>query len=659
MATRTYTLWAFRRVILALVFCASLFAPVNAQQPEEITMIVNGTANVDEAGNGRLQIVMTFSPPRGYDRIKRAYPNLYVLFRDFGPERSNFEVNRETLKITSDDGQRSITFSADVLGAAVSKKNRWQIEVDKEERLSTQDANKVFTSLHRTIQLGLKMTGTQMYLLPQNAQNVSFDKENSLITYTTPHRKVSGDPTIDVAVRYKRRVMSALYKLYSDSEAEAGAYWVGKTIVKNTGTVPIYDLKIHYRLGDYTEANISDQYSFVMPRGTVVDCYYPIIQSRVTQLRTQTPIQLYVKCEYKDASGQTHYQEISKRLELLGVNQFEFSNLNDEDRSDSWFDYFNNAPLLAAFVTKVDEAVKQFAGYVSEAAGGAAAASNDEGAIRWLEAAYNMQLANNIVYQTPSGFVTKDRSSGQEIKFPRDVFRDKSGTCVDLAITYAALAESVGLHANLMVVPGHCFAVVRLPGGRPIPVENTGLGGGDRRLTFAQAVETGAQELQKYFQEGTYYWVDVRQPLTAGQIPNPELPPLAADFLEKSGIKRMHAQGNAVSTNRADSGNTFLLAHDHSGTEFSSLCIGILSVSKDGLRYEAFRSNDGQNHRFELLKTDIKEARKNKLPMGGHQVFHIKLNSGINYNFAHISDKGLDLEPDAVLIEIYRASGSR
>jgi hypothetical protein len=72
--------------------------------------------------------------------------------------------------------------------------------------------------------------------------------------------------------------------------------------------------------------------------GIVVDRYYPVIQSRVAQLRTPTPLQLYIKYEYRDASGRLYSNEMTRRLEMLGVNQFEFSNLNDEDRSDSWLD---------------------------------------------------------------------------------------------------------------------------------------------------------------------------------------------------------------------------------------------------------------------------------------------------------------------------------
>lgn len=125
----------FRDIFLraSLIFTVlpilAIFArPVQAQQTEEITINVKGMENVDSRGNAHVQWVMNFNPARGYDQIRQIYPNLYVLFRDLGPERSGYEINRGTLKITPDDGQRSITVDADFIGAAVSRKNRWQIQ---------------------------------------------------------------------------------------------------------------------------------------------------------------------------------------------------------------------------------------------------------------------------------------------------------------------------------------------------------------------------------------------------------------------------------------------------------------------------------------------------------------------------------------------------
>lgn len=120
-------------VVLAYSLLAILIKPAGAQQAEQITINVKGIENVDSRGNAHVQWVMSFTPARGYDRVKRIYPNLYVLFRDLGPERSGFEINRETLKILPDDGQRSITVNADLVSAAVSKKDRWQIQVGRVE----------------------------------------------------------------------------------------------------------------------------------------------------------------------------------------------------------------------------------------------------------------------------------------------------------------------------------------------------------------------------------------------------------------------------------------------------------------------------------------------------------------------------------------------
>ncbi|MEK7406414.1 MAG: hypothetical protein AAB225_15035 [Acidobacteriota bacterium] len=644
----------------ALVFLAVLALPAAAQQPEEIKINVTATGTIDATGNGRIQWVMTFNPSRGYDRIKRHYPNLYVLFRDMGPERSRMEVNRETLKISSDDGQRSISFSADVLGAAVCRGNRWQVELAPSEQISTQDANRVFTVLHLGSASGLQMTIINTYLLPQNAQNIRFEKETRLLTYALPVAKIAGDPEVDVTVRYKKRLMAAVYKVYSDVEAQGGAYWAAKTIFKNTGKTPVFNLKIQYRCGEFSEMSVPEPYSVVPPGGAVVDSYFPLINSSVAQLRTPSPVQLHIRYEYTDAAGKPYSGETTRRLEMLGINQFEFSNLNDEDRSDNWFDYFNNAPLLAAFVTKVDEAVRQFAGYVSEAAGGAAANASKDDAVRWLKAAYTMQLLNNIVYQTPAGFMTKDRSGGQEIKYPRDVFRDKAGTCVDLAIAYAALAESVGLQSYLMLVPGHAFAVIRLPGGELLPVENTGLGGGDKRLSFEQAVEIGLKNMQKYVGEGLFYLINVQDQWTVGRVPNPELQALGIDFLEKAGIKRLAGLGAAEDPRGGGPGGQFRLIHDHGISDLSNFCIGTLRISGDVVTYQAERATDGRLDRFQVKKAEIREARQNRLGLGTaargmtYQAFHIRLHSGINYNFAHIDPQGRDLGVAAVLMELNR-----
>lgn len=537
-------------ILFGWLLLASAIRSGHAQQIEQTTMIIKATTTVNAAGNARLDATINFNPPRIYDRIKRAYPNLYVLFRDLiASDRANTEIDRSTLHITSDDGSQTIAFKTDALGVAVCKDNTWRIQLAKGETLVTQEGSKVITSLVSSPSVGLIMNGTGVYALPATAHNVKIDTDNHLLTYTLPgqggaHAKAAGSPQMNLTVRYQPNVMSSVYKVYADPEVANGRYWVAKSIVKNTGSAPMYDLKVSYTLGEFADEGTPEPYTVVPPGGAVVDCYYPLFSSKVAQLKTRTPAHLHIRCEYKDAAGKVYTDEKTELLSILGINQFQFSNLTDAERTDSWFDTNDNYPLLAAYVTKVDDPVKQFAGYVSEVSGGAGAAIDVKSAVKWLEAAYDMELANNIVYQTPSS-----NSYSQDIKYPRDVFRAKSGTCIDLAILYSSLAESVGLHSYLMLVPGHCFSVIRLPDGQLLPVENTGLGGGDQRMNFEQAVKVAVKEFSDYQQQGLFHFIDVQAEQDQGHIPSPELPALDINFLDTCGIKRL--QGLIPPTGRA------------------------------------------------------------------------------------------------------------
>lgn len=52
--------------------------------------------------------------------------------------------------------------------------------------------------------------------------------------------------------------------------------------------------------------------------------------------------------------------------------------------------------------------------------------------------------------------------SGQRIRLPEDVLRTRMGTCVDLAVLFASLFESVNLHPIIFFTTGHSFVGVHL-----------------------------------------------------------------------------------------------------------------------------------------------------------------------------------------------------
>lgn len=126
---------------------------------------------------------------------------------------------------------------------------------------------------------------------------------------------------------------------------------------------------------------------------------------------------------------------------------------------------------------------------------------------------------------------------GQKIRIPHQVLHEevKQGTCLDLAILFAACLEAVSLNAVVVVIPGHAFAgvwsvsqaftktkITPQEAGSPlweeetakiIPVECTFLTDG-KNIPFASAVERG-QENMKWCS----YLIDVEAARHEGIVP--------------------------------------------------------------------------------------------------------------------------------------------
>lgn len=534
--------------LLALCLAAGLLIssrPAPAQEQHIIS--IKASAAVDGVGNAKLTGTISFKPPSTYDLIKQMYPNLYSLFRDIvAGDRVNADVVQDTAHITANDANRTIEFSAFIRGWSVCRNGVWRMPLASGETLVDKNGTHVFTTLAGSTGIGYVLQGTGSYGLPLTARDIQVDTDTHTLRYRMPGAasgekvKSSGSPDAELSVVSHKELVSTVYKLYADPSVLNGVMWAAKTVVRNTGTAPMYNVQISYKMGDYADASYPDPYTVVMPGGAVADCYYPILHESVAALKNRTPAEVFVKVTYEDAAGHTHTMDQSHLVDLLGAGQFLNSNLSTNDMTASFYDEHNNAPLLAAWVTKNDDPVRQFAGYISEAAGGVAAASGGKQALTWMKAAYDMELANNFVYQTPSGLSsTENYTLIQEVKLPREVLRAKAGTCIDLAILYATLCESTGLEARLVLLDDHCFPEINVGGVGWVPVECTGIGGGDQRFSFQQALDYAAKkDLQRVANEPHIY-IDVDKMQQDGHIVCPELPTLPSSFLTDCGIHRM------------------------------------------------------------------------------------------------------------------------
>ncbi len=337
----------------------------------------------------------------------------------------------------------------------------------------------------------------------------------------------------------KEKVISGAYKTYAVKETPV-PMWLAKTVFHNGMDQRITNLKVRYRVGEYSDWCSWHNYTALDPDQTVVDLYYPILLNSCAKLTSRAPAEIQMECEYTDQTGRTHQTSESRALTFLDRFEFIFSDMTADERTASFQDEVTYSHLLAAWVSRSDEVVARLASMANKKAGGLGASTNDESCIRVMAALYEIMRTIHISYQHPPALIDKNLSYDiklvQSLQYPRDTIQKRSGTCIDLAILYASMLNSINIEPFLVVIDGHCFPMARTPSGKLIPVEATGVGDGFAKgMTFEQAVNSATETWKKANQSGRLVVVDVRQGWMAG-IANPELETMPPDILDRWGI---------------------------------------------------------------------------------------------------------------------------
>ncbi len=347
---------------------------------------------------------------------------------------------------------------------------------------------------------------------------------------------------ITYELRVKDKLISGVYKAYGMLDCIV-PMWLAKTVFKNDTPGRITDLRIRYKLGEFADWSSWKKYPAVDPTQTVVDLYHPILSKKCAELTSRAPAELQVEIEYTDAAGEKRTLSDGKRIILLSRHEFIFSDLTAGERTAAFQDTDTLSPLLAAWVSRSDEPVARLASMANKKAGGVGASGSHENCIKVMRELYEIMRTIQITYQHPAVLADKtlsyDIKSVQSLQYPRDTIQKRSGTCIDLAILYAAMLNSVNIKPILVSMDGHCFPIGVSPNGNFIPVETTGVGGGGKNsVGFEKTVAFAENTLKKLFQNGRYTLIDVRQCWTSG-VSNPELTPLPPDILEKWGIVKL------------------------------------------------------------------------------------------------------------------------
>jgi hypothetical protein len=275
----------------------------------------------------------------------------------------------------------------------------------------------------------------------------------------------------------RKSIMTFGYKVYGDSAAENGRFFLSKIVFHNEGTGPVHDLSVSYQIPDYVSWTTPATQTELPAGQTVVSLYYPQLPSKVTALSNRTNATLETKIRWADKAGQVKEEILRSPVIFRGVNEIEYCDLPESEVA-TFYDTHSTAEFSVAMVTPNDPVVKEFVAEVTKRTGGTLAGiEGGQELLGTMKSMYDYMCETGMRYTSAEGVPSKlgDISTTvQTVRMPRDVIMTNQGLCIELAILWASAMEYLGCDTDLVFVPGHAFVLVSA-GRQTIPIECTAI----------------------------------------------------------------------------------------------------------------------------------------------------------------------------------------
>lgn len=319
-------------------------------------------------------------------------------------------------------------------------------------------------------------------------------------------------PQVDLEVAHKTELLGAAYKLYGDEKI---GLWLVRTLIHNRGPGAIRDVRVRYTMSDYTQP-VDHTIDIVLEGQRVVDFYYPIVNEAVTKETSGRSLPVKIEVAYRQPNGRTVTKALDRPIKVMGRNYLTWTSMPD-DEIINWYDQFANWPLVGVFMTPNEEVTKSAGAACTS---GLNTSSDDEDRIRaWAAIFYCLRNYGVRYIQEPSDAWTPHFN--QYVQFPKESIQRKAGTCLDLAVLFASMAQAVGIDAGIALMPGHAIPWIRLQNGNYVFVESTFV---DRayayghfpqvvspRVSFEESVHVAEALIKKNIEQGTLLLADYNE----------------------------------------------------------------------------------------------------------------------------------------------------
>ncbi len=331
-----------------------------------------------------------------------------------------------------------------------------------------------------------------------------------LLISVVPHSEAAKEPRLKVELTVIPEVLTGAFKIYGGQNSNV---WVARTLITNTGDVPVRDFTISYKIANYVDWTNAENYPLIVPGETVRDYCWPDFRPEDMQkINTKTAAEVTMQYSYE---GLSRPKQDMGQFYFLGKNDFVWTFMNPDDIVDwNFADSFDNATLLPAYVTTNDPVIQEAA----KALTAGISTDSDDGTLSALAGIWAGLQAYGMQYiSEPTTFWTE--SFGQHIQFPVETLNNRAGNCVDLSLLFSSLAEAVGIKTYLVISQGHCQVAFELPeSGDIYPLEETAVG--DAGVTAATAVDYANEWINEQIDQGTFLPVDVREQWANGVVPS-------------------------------------------------------------------------------------------------------------------------------------------
>ena len=285
------------------------------------------------------------------------------------------------------------------------------------------------------------------------------------------------------------------------------------------------------------EAHISSEPAFITPTVLRVD--------RIADATVHSVRVIDLKLDHGLLAGLTEARrsEIRIRVVASGVDVAETAAEINLLPPSHWGGVTTAPELLAAFVRpkdpNVDVVLREASGKLAEKGRDAAidgyAKQTKARAWEIAEAVWAALASHGIAYVLPPRSFERH---GQAVRSPSDILTRKVGTCLDLALFYAACLEQAGLNPLVVLMDGHAFAGFWLKDEdfsspvvddaqmlrkrlqlQELTLVETTLLTGPSPGRFKQAVEAGARHVAEDSHEPFEAAIDVKRARTASVRP--------------------------------------------------------------------------------------------------------------------------------------------